>query len=78
MEAGHTDFGKQQLIKTFSFSKYLRVTLQRALKKICITIIIIGNKLKPCKSEKFQAFDGSSKVHCFNMDPQVVMIGKVK
>jgi hypothetical protein len=40
--------------------------------------VFIGNKLKPCKSEKFQAFDGSGKVHCFNIDPQVVMIGKVK
>mgnify|MGYP005631581775 CR=1 FL=1 len=40
--------------------------------------ILIGNKLKPCKSEKFQVFDGSGKVHCFNMDPQVVMIGRTK
>ena len=37
--------------------------------------IFIGNKLKPCKNEKIEAFDGVGKVHCFNMDPQVIMIG---
>ena len=40
--------------------------------------ILIGNKLKPCKNEKFEAFDGSGKTHCFNMDPQIVMIGRSK
>ena len=40
--------------------------------------ILIGNKFKPCKSEKFEAFDGPAKKHCFNMDPQVVMIGRTK
>ena len=40
--------------------------------------ILIGNKLKPCKNEEFEAFDGSGKTHCFNMDPQIVMIGRTK
>ena len=38
--------------------------------------IFIGNKLKPCKNKKIEAFDGAGKVHCFNMDPQVVMMGR--
>ena len=40
--------------------------------------IFIGNKLKPCKNEKIDAFDGVGKVHCFNMDPQVLMIGRTE
>ncbi|WP_415320541.1 glycosyltransferase family 39 protein [Candidatus Pelagibacter sp. Uisw_092] len=40
--------------------------------------IFIGNKLKPCKNEKFESFEGSGKKHCFNMDPQIVMIGRTK
>ena len=40
---------------------------------------LIGNKLKPCKNEKIDAFDGAGmKVHCFNMDPQVIMIGRTE
>ena len=40
--------------------------------------IFIGNKLKPCKNEKIEVFDGKGKVHCFNMDPQVVMMGRTE
>ena len=40
--------------------------------------IFIGNEFKPCKNEKIEAFDGAGKKHCFNMSPQVVMIGAIK
>jgi 4-amino-4-deoxy-L-arabinose transferase-like glycosyltransferase len=40
--------------------------------------IFIGNEFKPCKNEKIEAFDGAGKKHCFNMNPQVVMIGIIK
>ena len=38
-------------------------------------VVFIGNETKPCKDEKIEAFDGKSKIHCFNIDPQVVMMG---
>ena len=41
-------------------------------------IVLIGNELKPCKNKKIEAFDGLGKVHCFNMNPQVVMMGRIK
>ena len=30
------------------------------------------------KNKKIEAFDGLGKVHCFNMNPQVVMMGRIK
>ena len=41
-------------------------------------VVLIGNELKPCKNKKIEAFDGLGKVHCFNMNPQVVMMGRIK
>ena len=41
-------------------------------------IVFIGNKLKPCKNERMEALDGPGKVHCFNIEPQVLMMGKIK
>ncbi|MDA7583337.1 hypothetical protein N8698_03605, partial [Candidatus Pelagibacter sp.] len=40
--------------------------------------IIVLDKSIPCENEKIEAFDGSGRVHCFNMDPQVIMIGRTK
>ena len=41
--------------------------------------IIILDKSIPCKNEKFDAFDGSGKVHCFDVDHHfVMMIGRTK
>jgi hypothetical protein len=41
-------------------------------------VLFIGNETKPCKDEKIEAFDGKKKIHCFNMDPQVVMMGEIE
>ncbi len=46
--------------------------------KIYYDVVFIGNEGKPCKDEKIEAFDGKAKIHCFNMDPQVVMIGETE
>ena len=40
--------------------------------------IIVLDKSIPCENEKIEAFDGSGRVHCFDMDPQVIMIGRTK
>ena len=41
-------------------------------------IVFIGNELKPCKDKKIEAFDGNGKFHCFNIDPQVAMLGLIE
>ena len=41
-------------------------------------IVFIGNEFKPCKDEKIEAFDGNAKFHCFNIDPQVAMLGSIE
>ena len=58
------DFGAPGVIERFS--------------QIKPKILFIGNETKPCKDEKIEAFDGKKKIHCFNMDPQVVMMGEIE
>ncbi|MDC0200383.1 glycosyltransferase family 39 protein [Candidatus Pelagibacter sp.] len=41
-------------------------------------VVFIGNETKPCKNEKIEAWNGKGKIHCFNIDPQVVMIGETE
>ena len=40
-----------------------------------LNVVFIGNHLKTCNNEVIEAFDGKGKKHCFNIDPQVVMMG---
>ena len=40
-----------------------------------LDVVFIGKQFKPCNNEVIEAFDGKGKKHCFNIDPQVVMIG---
>jgi len=41
-------------------------------------VVLIGNEFKPCKNKKIEAFDGLGKIHCFDMNPQVIMMGIIK
>ena len=41
-------------------------------------VVFIGNEMKPCKNKKIEAFDGKGKFHCFNIDPQVAMLGETE
>jgi len=45
---------------------------------INLEVVFIGNEMKPCKDKKIEAFDGKAKLHCFNIDPQVVMLGETE
>ena len=40
-----------------------------------LDVVFIGKQFKPCNNEVIEALDGKGKKHCFNIDPQVVMMG---
>ena len=43
-----------------------------------LDVVFIGKQFKPCNNEVIEAFDGKGKKHCFNINPQVVMIGMIE
>ena len=69
-------FGNEWIAGNLSYHLESRPSWNNA--EIYLDVLFIGNEQKPCKDEKLEAFDGKGKIHCFNMDPQVVMMGGIE